>query len=70
MALKKSNSLMPLGLRKLRLARRATLRERSHVYFDHSAISHQQSASDVMATWGDPVGDSRFGYNNGYLSFI
>jgi hypothetical protein len=25
---------------------------------------------DVVAAWGDKVGDSRFGYNNDYLSFI
>lgn len=25
---------------------------------------------DVIAAWGDPVGNSRFGYNNDYLSFI
>ncbi|MEW6493605.1 MAG: alkaline phosphatase PhoX [Cyanobacteriota bacterium] len=25
---------------------------------------------DVVVTWGDPVGDSRFGYNNDYLSFV
>lgn len=25
---------------------------------------------DIIATWGDQVGDSRFGYNNDYLSFI
>jgi uncharacterized protein len=25
---------------------------------------------DLIATWGDPVGDSRFGYNNDYLSLI
>lgn len=25
---------------------------------------------DMVAKWGDPVGDSRFGYNNDYLSFI
>ncbi|MEA5478515.1 alkaline phosphatase PhoX [Pseudanabaena galeata UHCC 0370] len=25
---------------------------------------------DVIAAWGDPVGDSRFGYNNDYLSLI
>ncbi len=25
---------------------------------------------DVIATWGDKVGDSRFGYNNDYLSLI
>ena len=25
---------------------------------------------DVVAQWGDKVGDSRFGYNNDYLSFI
>ncbi len=25
---------------------------------------------DVIAAWGDPVGDSHFGYNNDYLSFI
>lgn len=25
---------------------------------------------DVIAAWGDQVGDSRFGYNNDYLSFI
>ncbi|ACB54080.1 DUF839-containing protein [Crocosphaera subtropica ATCC 51142] len=25
---------------------------------------------DVIAQWGDKVGDSRFGYNNDYLSFI
>lgn len=24
----------------------------------------------VIATWGDKVGDSRFGYNNDYLSFV
>ncbi|HIK46552.1 MAG TPA: DUF839 domain-containing protein, partial [Leptolyngbyaceae cyanobacterium M65_K2018_010] len=24
----------------------------------------------VIAAWGDPVGDSRFGYNNDYLSYI
>jgi secreted PhoX family phosphatase len=25
---------------------------------------------DVIATWGDKVGDSRFGYNNDYLSLV
>ncbi|PZO56310.1 MAG: phosphatase [Phormidesmis priestleyi] len=25
---------------------------------------------DVIASWGDAVGDSRFGYNNDYLSFV
>ena len=25
---------------------------------------------DVIASWGEPVGDSRFGYNNDYLSFV
>lgn len=25
---------------------------------------------NVIASWGDPVGDSRFGYNNDYLSFV
>ncbi|RAQ47756.1 phosphatase, partial [Arthrospira sp. O9.13F] len=25
---------------------------------------------DVIASWGDPVGDSRCGYNNDYLSFV
>ncbi|MGL5065500.1 MAG: PhoX family protein [Microcoleus sp.] len=25
---------------------------------------------DIIAAWGDKVGDSRFGYNNDYLSFI
>lgn len=25
---------------------------------------------DVVAAWGDQVGDSRFGYNNDYLSFV
>ena len=25
---------------------------------------------DVIASWGDPLGDSRFGYNNDYLSFV
>ncbi len=25
---------------------------------------------DIVATWGDKVGDSRFGYNNDYLSFV
>ncbi len=25
---------------------------------------------DVIARWGDPVGNGRFGYNNDYLSFI
>ncbi|WP_347375177.1 alkaline phosphatase PhoX [Planktothrix mougeotii] len=25
---------------------------------------------DVIATWGDKVGNSRFGYNNDYVSFI
>jgi uncharacterized protein len=25
---------------------------------------------DVVAAWGDRVGDSRFGYNNDYLSFV
>lgn len=25
---------------------------------------------DVIASWGDRVGDSRFGYNNDYISFI
>ncbi len=27
-------------------------------------------AYQIVASWGDPVGDSRFGYNNDYLSFI
>ena len=25
---------------------------------------------DIIAAWGDEVGDSRFGYNNDYLSFV
>ncbi|MBF2074680.1 MAG: DUF839 domain-containing protein [Synechococcales cyanobacterium C42_A2020_086] len=25
---------------------------------------------NVIAAWGEPVGDSRFGYNNDYLSFV
>ncbi len=25
---------------------------------------------DLIASWGDAVGDSRFGYNNDYLSFV
>lgn len=25
---------------------------------------------DVIAAWGDPVGDSHFGYNNDFLSFV
>jgi secreted PhoX family phosphatase len=25
---------------------------------------------DIIAAWGDPVGDSRFGYNNDYLAFF
>ena len=25
---------------------------------------------DTIASWGDPVGNSRFGYNNDYLSFV
>ncbi len=25
---------------------------------------------DILASWGDKVGDSRFGYNNDYLSFL
>ncbi|MGC1307491.1 MAG: alkaline phosphatase PhoX [Phormidesmis sp.] len=25
---------------------------------------------DVIASWGDAIGDSRFGYNNDYLSFV
>jgi uncharacterized protein len=25
---------------------------------------------DIVAAWGDPVGDSRFGYNNDYVSFV
>lgn len=25
---------------------------------------------DVIATWGDKIGDSRFGYNNDYVAFI
>lgn len=25
---------------------------------------------DVLAAWGEPVGDSRFGYNNDYLSYV
>ncbi|MGF1459896.1 MAG: PhoX family phosphatase [Leptolyngbyaceae cyanobacterium] len=25
---------------------------------------------DVVGAWGDPVGDSRFGYNNDYISFV
>ncbi|NET34058.1 MAG: DUF839 domain-containing protein [Cyanothece sp. SIO1E1] len=33
-------------------------------------ILPNQFTYDVVAAWGDPVGDSRFGYNNDYLSFI
>jgi len=25
---------------------------------------------DIVAAWGEPVGDSRFGFNNDYLSFV
>lgn len=51
---------------------------------DHQAISAKYSqyeviddlvlpegfTYDVIASWGEAVGDSRFGYNNDYLSFI
>jgi uncharacterized protein len=30
----------------------------------------QDFSYDVIASWGDPVGDSRFGFNNDYLSFV
>lgn len=33
-------------------------------------IVPQEFTYDVIAAWGDPVGDSRFGYNNDYVSFV
>jgi len=34
------------------------------------AVLPEGYAYDLIAAWGDPVGDSRFGYNNDFVSFV
>jgi uncharacterized protein len=44
-----------------RLLRRVSLEDRLLVPRDYRA--------DLLAVWGDPLGDSRFGFNNDHLAF-
>ncbi len=43
-------------------------------YSDYTVVDDlvlpERFTYDVIAAWGDSVGDSRFGYNNDYLSFV
>lgn len=42
----------------------------SHYVVQDELLLPNGFVHDVIAAWGDPLGNSRFGYNNDYLSFI
>lgn len=44
--------------------------EYAHYAVRDDLVLPEGFAYDVIGMWGDPVGDSRFGYNNDYLSFL
>jgi uncharacterized protein len=59
---------MPLALDDMAAA------EQKSVYSTYEVVDDlslpESFTYDLIAAWGDKIGDSRFGYNNDYLSFI
>ncbi|NJR44592.1 MAG: hypothetical protein HC775_01530 [Hyellaceae cyanobacterium CSU_1_1] len=59
---------MPLALDDMAAA------EQKSVYSTYEVVDDlslpESFTYDLIAAWGDKIGNSRFGYNNDYLSFI
>lgn len=53
-----------------RLALEKQLSDYSQFTVQDDLVLPEGFTYDVVASWGDRVGDSRFGYNNDYISFI
>lgn len=53
-----------------RLAMEKQLSDYSQFTVQDDLVLPEGFTYDVVASWGDRVGDSRFGYNNDYISFI
>lgn len=61
-------SPMPYGAVDIATEKQAEAYKQFQVLDD--LVLPEEYTYDVIAAWGDPVGDSRFGYNNDYLSFV
>ncbi len=59
---------MPLGTDTLEVAKQIV--DYSNYTVVDDLVLPEGFTYDVIAAWGDPVGNSRFGYNNDYLSFV
>ncbi|MEM7758951.1 MAG: alkaline phosphatase PhoX, partial [Cyanobacteria bacterium P01_A01_bin.40] len=59
---------LPLEIEQLSIAQQI----KSHAAYEvqDDLILPEGFTYDLIAAWGDRVGDSRFGYNNDYLSFV
>lgn len=68
LSFKPISSPLPLAYQGLDLAQQVSLFSQYEVQDD--LVLPEGFAYDVLAAWGDPVGDSRFGYNNDYLALV
>ncbi|MEN8446115.1 MAG: alkaline phosphatase PhoX, partial [Cyanobacteria bacterium J06555_13] len=60
----------PMPYKALNISTEAQLSDYGQYAIQDDIVLPNGFTYDVIAAWGDPVGDSRFGYNNDYLSFI
>ena len=59
---------IPMPSDSIEVAQQASIYSRYDIKDD--LVLPEEFTYDVIAAWGDPVGESHFGYNNDYLSFI
>ncbi|MEM9091230.1 MAG: alkaline phosphatase PhoX [Cyanobacteria bacterium P01_F01_bin.53] len=60
----------PMPYQALKVGQKAQSSEFAQYAIQDDIVLPNGFTYDVIASWGDPVGDSRFGYNNDYLSFV
>ena len=60
----------PIPLPINQLSQQQQIEQFSHYEVLDDLVLSEGLTYDVLAAWGDRVGDSRFGYNNDYLSFV
>ncbi len=61
---------MPLPTTGVNLAKQVSDEDYSTYEIRDDLVLPKNFTYDLIAAWGDPVGDSRFGYNNDYISFV
>lgn len=61
---------MPLPTTGANLAKQVSDEDYSTYEIQDDLVLPKNFTYDLIAAWGDPVGDSRFGYNNDYISFV